>query len=98
MATAALIVSFMAIAISCVAIHYVTKRDDISRERTLRELGDPTNFTVVTDGKDFRVRGPFDTFYTMRCHSRADAEKFKEQLAAWYHNAFHEGKWWKEAA
>jgi hypothetical protein len=89
----AISVSFLALGLSFVAMLFaVVNRRRIAREIE-QQLGDPTTYTVVTDGKYYRVRGPFDTFYTMKVRDLEDARKYRDQLAHWHRSVFEEIGW-----
>src|SRR5690348_7160646 len=91
----ALYVAFLSLGISFVAIAFVIVTFGRLAEIQRGEFGDPSAYTVVTDGKFYRVRGPFDTFYTIRFSDRTEAEKYAAQLASWYRELEenNEGKW-----
>lgn len=75
---------FLSLGISFVALLFaMANRKRIANE-VRDQFGDPTAYTVVTDGRAYRVRGPFDTFYTMTIRDLAEARKYATQLASWY--------------
>jgi hypothetical protein len=93
----ALAVSFLALGIAFLALIATFVRRDWIAEQTRREvldeLGDPTTYTVVTDGKYFRVRGPFDTFYTIKFRNKKEAEQYAAQLAHYNGHVFNNEGW-----
>lgn len=94
-----LAVSFLAIFLSLVAICFSIVALEAAREKAdLRDLGDPTAYTVVTDGRYYRVRGPFDTFYTIRFSDLEEARKYAAQLASWYDHLRDDECNWRAAA
>ena len=90
-------VAFLALGIAFLAlISSIVNRRRIERdvrERVLAELGDPTSYTVVNDGKFYRVRGPFDTFYTIKFRDKKDAGEYAKQLAHYNSSVFNEQNW-----
>lgn len=86
-------VSLLALGLSFIALLFAI----MSRRRIARgieqQLGDPTTYTVVTDGKYYRVRGPFDTFYTMKVRDLEEARQYRDQLAHWHRSVFEEVGW-----
>lgn len=93
MISAPLVVSFLALGISFLAIAFCIFAVSRIRESVQRELGDPTSYCVVTDGKFYRVRGPFDTFYTIKFRDKGEAKKYAEQLAHYNSSVFNEQEW-----
>jgi hypothetical protein len=89
----ALAVSFLALLLAFIALVFAI----VNRKRiaaSIRDqLGDPTSYTVVTDGKYYRVRGPFDTFYTMKTRDLEECRKYRDQLAHWHRGVFEEVGW-----
>lgn len=80
----ALAVSFLALGLSFIALMFaMANRKRIARD-IQDQFGDPTAYTVVTDGRGYRVRGPFDTFYTMTIYDLEEARKYRDQLASWH--------------
>lgn len=92
-------VSFLALIVAFIALAFaiVMRRASLgsAREELLRGMGDPTQFTVVSDGKFFRVRGPFDTFYTGKFHKFSDALKYAQQLAHYYRHEAPKPELWQ---
>jgi hypothetical protein len=90
-------VAFLGLVIAFIALIFslVNRRriERATREKVLGELGDPTAYTVVTDGKFFRVRGPFDTFYTIRFRNKTEAEQYARQLAHYNGHVFNQEGW-----
>jgi hypothetical protein len=95
MISVAVACSFLALVIAFLAIAFVIVSFGRLRTMMRAEFDDPTSYKVVTDGKLYRVRGPFDTFYTIRFHDRDEAQQYAEQLANWarQRSQFDEGKW-----
>lgn len=90
----ALAVSFLALGLSFIALMFaMANRKRIARD-IQDQFGDPTAYTVVTDGRGYRVRGPFDTFYTMTITDLGEARKYAEQLASWYRYLSQDEKKW----
>jgi hypothetical protein len=88
-----LAVSFLALALAFIALLFaIVNRRRIAHEIE-QQLGDPTTYTVVTDGKFYRVRGPFDTFYTMKMRDLEEARQYRDQLAHWHRSVFEEIGW-----
>lgn len=89
----AIAASFLALGLSFIALIFaIANRRRIARD-IQAQLGDPTAYTVVTDGKFYRVRGPFDTFYTMKVRDLEDARSYRDQLAHWHRSVFEEINW-----
>lgn len=97
MIEAAFWMSALAIALSFLALVFALRHVHSAfvngRKYQLRVLGDPTSYTVVTDGKFFRIRGPFDTFYTMKFRNKQEAEEYAKQLSHYYGSVFNEQNW-----
>lgn len=91
----ALACSFLSLVLSFITIAFVLATFGRLHELHRAEFDDPTNYRVVTDGQFYRVRGPFDTFYTIRFHDPEDARRYAEQLASWHRHLeqSNEGKW-----
>lgn len=89
----AIAISFLSLLLSFIALLFaMVNRRRIARE-ILDQLGDPTSYTVVTDGKYYRVRGPFDTFYTMKVRDLDECKRYRDQLAHWHRSVFDEREW-----
>ncbi len=88
-----LAIAFLSLGLSFIALLFAM----VNRRRIANEirdqLGDPTSYTVVTDGKYYRVRGPFDTFYTMKVRDLNEARQYRDQLAHWHRSVFEEREW-----
>jgi hypothetical protein len=86
-------VAFLSLGLSFIALLFAI----VNRRRIAQgirdQLGDPTSYTVVTDGKYYRVRGPFDTFYTMKVRDLDECRRYRDQLAHWHRSVFEEINW-----
>jgi len=87
---------FFSVGLSFLAIIFAI----VNRRRIERAaadyFGDPTSYTVVTDGNFYRVRGPFDTFYTARFRDKSECEQYAKQLADYHRDPLiHDG--WRPA-
>jgi AAA domain len=86
---------FLSLGLSFVALMFAMANRKRIADEVRSEFGDPTAYTVVTDGRAYRVRGPFDTFYTMTIYDLGEAKKYAAQLASWYRFLSKEEKQWK---